>query len=163
MKIGILSDTHNQLTNFEKALTLFRRGGVTLVVHCGDLSAPETAGAMHGFQVIHVCGNQDTANGQIRQVLLDMNPKNFSGITYEGEVGGMKIAVTHGNQHLKLRELISSGKFDYVFCGHTHRRSSEKIGSTRVINPGALGGLSVEERSVYILDLESGEGEVRFI
>ena len=77
MKIGILSDTHNQLTNFEKALTIFRREGVTLVVHCGDLSSPETAGAMHGFQVIHVCGNQDTAYGQIRQALLDMIPKTF--------------------------------------------------------------------------------------
>ena len=163
MKIGILSDTHNQLTNFEKALTIFRREGVTLVVHCGDLSSPETAGAMHGFQVIHVCGNLDTANGQIRQVLLDMNPKNYSGMTFEGEVGGVKIAVAHGNQHLKLRELISSGKYDYIFCGHTHRRRNEKIGNTRVINPGALGGLSIEERSVYILDLETGEGEVRLI
>jgi hypothetical protein len=92
-----------------------------------------------------------------------MNPQNFSGMTFEGEVGGVKIAVTHGNQHLKLRELINSGKYAYIFTGHTHRRSNEKIGSTRVINPGALGGLSVEERSVYILDLDTGEGEVRLI
>jgi len=133
------------------------------VVHCGDLSSPETAGGMHGFQVIHVCGNQDTADGQIRQVLLDMNPKNFSGLTFEGEIGGMKIAAVHGNQPLKLRELINSGIYAYIFTGHTHRRRNELIGSTRVINPGALGGLSVEERSVYILDLETGEGEVRLI
>jgi predicted phosphodiesterase len=31
-----------------------------------------------------------------------------------------------------------SGRYDYLFHGHTHVQDSNTIGSTRVINPGAL-------------------------
>ena len=50
-----------------------------------------------------------------------------------------------------------SGEFDYVFYGHTLRRSDTLIGKTRVINPGALGGPRYQTRSGYLLDLVSGE------
>ncbi len=163
MKIGILSDTHNDLKPFEAALTFFRRENVSLIIHCGDMTTPETAGSLQGFQVIHVFGNLDSASGEIRQVLLDLNPENYSGAEYTGEIGGVKIAAVHGNVQEKLKELIHSGKYAYVFCGHTHRRLSEQVGATRVINPGALGGLRLEERSVYLLDLESGSGDFHLI
>ena len=46
-------------------------------------------------------------------------------------------------------------------CGHTHRRRDQTIGRTRVINPGALGGVRWQRRSFCILDLATGEA--RFV
>jgi hypothetical protein len=63
----------------------------------------------------------------------------------------------HGHQEGELRRLINDGEHAYVVHGHTHRWSDRGIGSTRVINPGALGGMRWQQRSFCILDLESGE------
>ena len=61
----------------------------------------------------------------------------------------------------KLDKLIRSRRYKYVFHGHTHRQRDEKIGKTRVINPGALGGARYEPRTVCIVDLD--KDDVRFI
>jgi hypothetical protein len=53
--------------------------------------------------------------------------------------------------------LISDGEHAYVFHGHTHRRNDRRVGPTRVINPGALGGMRWQQRSFCILDLATDE------
>ena len=40
MRIGIVSDTHDDLAAVEAAVALFEREGVDAVVHCGDFVAP---------------------------------------------------------------------------------------------------------------------------
>jgi predicted phosphodiesterase len=67
--------------------------------------------------------------------------------------------VTHGDDLPELNRLVRSGIHRFVFTGHTHRRRDETIGSTRVFNPGALGGLQFESRSYSVVDLTSGEIE----
>jgi putative phosphoesterase len=163
MKLGILSDSHNNLTFLKVALTHFRQEGASIIIHCGDMTTPETAACLHGFQVIHVCGNGDYASGQIHQTLFNLNPKNFSGQFFGDEIDGKRIAVTHGHLPGKLLELAETGIYDYIFTGHSHRRRIEQVAATRVINPGAVGGLRVEERSIYLLDLASGEGKFIFL
>jgi putative phosphoesterase len=160
MKIGLLSDTHNNLTNLQKALTVFQVENITHLVHCGDLTAPETAAAMGGFQVIHVVGNGDFASGEIRRVLLDLNPLNSSGIQFTGELGGIPVAAVHGHQQHQINSLVASGMYRFIFTGHSHRRRDENAGASRILNPGSLGGLKAEDRSVCILDL--GIGQARF-
>jgi len=58
-----------------------------------------------------------------------------------------------------LYHLVNSGEYAYVFHGHTHYRADWWAASTRVINPGALGGTKRESRSICIIDLESGEAQ----
>ncbi len=156
MKIGILSDTHNNLKNLHAALERLGREGIDTVIHCGDLTGVEAAKAMDGFHVICVLGNGDVASGDIRDTLLKQNPENYVGMIFTGQLGGARIAAMHG--HLPgLEELTHSGAYDYVFKGHSHRHKDEKIGFTRLINPGALGGLRPEERQFCLLDLDSGQ------
>jgi putative phosphoesterase len=155
MLIGILSDTHNNLQNLQSALDRMRNEGISTVIHCGDLTGVEVARAMHGFRVICAFGNGDTASGDIRQVLIEMDPENYAGLVYRGKIGGARIAVTHGHLPGYVDELVRSGEFDYVFKGHSHQHKEEIIGHTRLINPGALGGLRPEERRFCLLDLES--------
>ena len=42
MKLAIISDTHDNLKNFEKAINWFNKEGIELVLHCGDISSQET-------------------------------------------------------------------------------------------------------------------------
>lgn len=157
MIIGILSDTHNNLPNLQAALDLFRQRGIATLIHCGDLTGVEVAQKMDGFRVICVFGNGDFATGEIRHVLLAQNPENYAGLIYKGEIDGVRVAATHGHLPGAADELILSGEFDYVFLGHSHRHKEEQAGATRIINPGALGGLHSEARQVCLLDLDTGE------
>jgi uncharacterized protein len=161
MKIGILSDTHNNLDNLRRALVLFEGEGISTLIHCGDFTGVEVARAMQGFRVIAVYGNGDVASGEIRQALLDQNPDSYAGILYHGEIGGARIAVTHGHMPALLEELIRSQKYEYVFRGHSHQHKEELVGNTRVINPGALGGLHRDQRHICILDID--QGKTKFI
>ncbi len=157
MKIGILSDTHNNLKNLQAALALFKNEGIDTLVHCGDLTDASLVGAMEGFRVIFVLGNGDIASGEIRAALLAQNPENYAGLVFSGRVGGARIGATHGHLPGQVDELVHSGEYDYVFKGHSHRRQDERFGFTRLINPGALGGLHPEPRQVCILDLDAGK------
>jgi len=159
MKIGILSDTHNNLASLQTALALFEQEGITTLVHCGDLTGAEVARQMAAFRVICAFGNGDYASGEIRQTLLAQNPENSAGLVYSGQIGGARIGVTHGHLPGKLEELVRSGQHDYVFTGHSHRHMDERFGFTRLINPGALGGLRREDHHVCLLDLDTGQAK----
>ncbi len=159
--IGIISDTHNQWHHLQKTLEIMQKEGVSLVFHCGDLTDPELVAYFNGLRVIHVAGNADYASGEIQRALLAQNPASFSGKWFEGDIDGKAIAAIHGDDTQALMALIRSGKYAYVFHGHTHTRRDERVDLTRVINPGALGGVRRETRSFALLDLETGDS--RFI
>lgn len=162
MQIGILSDTHNNVLNLRKALSLFRDAGVTQLIHCGDMTSIETAKHMAGFDVVYVSGNVDQSSSGVRDAVWMLNPNgNDSAEIYRGTIAGVSLAATHSHIPGALDQLIRSGKYAYVFHGHTHRRRDERIGRTRVVNPGALGGNRPETRSVALVDL--GRDTVEFI
>lgn len=156
MRIGILSDTHNNIENLQAALQIFRQKDIQTIFHCGDMTRVEMAPLLAGFRVIYLAGNGDVLWGEIRQSLLDLNPESFGGLVFNGEIGGAKIAAAHGHIEGVVDELAGSGRYDYVFCGHSHRHKDMQVGKTRLINPGALGGLKAEPRSICLLDLDSG-------
>ena len=157
MKIGILSDTHNNLANLAAALELFEREGVRTLIHCGDFTGVEVARKMAGFQVISVFGNGDFASGEIREELMQQNIDNYAGLVFSGRIGEARVAVTHGHLPGRVEELVHSGGYDYVFQGHSYHHKEERFGITRLINPGALGGMHREERRVCLLDLSTGK------
>jgi predicted phosphodiesterase len=101
----------------------------------------------------------DREAAEIYRTLRERDPHNIALPTFEGEIAGVSIAVTHGDDLAELNRVIRSGIHRFVFTGHTHRRRDETIGSTRVFNPGALGGLQFESRSYSVVDLTSGEIE----
>ncbi len=75
------------------------------------------------------------------------------------ELKGKLIGMTHGDREEVFEDLLQAEP-DYLFHGHTHRRRDERVGSTRVINPGALGGIQYEPRSICILDIETDQLDV---
>ncbi len=157
MKLGVISDTHNQLINLQNVLKVFRQAGVETVLHCGDMTDLNIGLQLVEFRVICIFGNNDWDAPEIRKNLLYFGEQNFADMNFEGEIGGVKIAATHGHNRGTLANMAHSGQFAYVFHGHTHRRRDDRVGITRVINPGALGGTRYESRSFVILDLDTDE------
>ena len=153
MKIAILSDTHNNQGNIEKAVSRIHKFEPAILVFCGDATSLESIQWFCEYPIIYCYGNCDVQTGEIQSFLKALKNDSFAGSFYKGEISGKKIGVTHGHIPNILDDMLDSNRFDYVFTGHTHLRMDEKTGNTRIINPGALGGLHKESRSFAILDL----------
>lgn len=125
MKIAVISDTHDNLANFKKAIDWIKKEKIKLVLHCGDVSRQDTIDFMeknYDGEIKFVKGNADYD--------LDFPDK------IELEFNKHKIAFTHFPDIAK--KMSQMGKFDLVFYGHTHRPWDEKIGNTHMINPGEM-------------------------
>jgi hypothetical protein len=155
MKIGVLSDTHDSLFNLIFALEGLRERGIETVIHCGDLTDFELLSRFEGFRLIYLLGNMDHASGTIAKLVQKMNPDNFVGLVFTGKLGGASVAATHSHLDGKVMELVQSGRYQWIFHGHTHQRRDETIRGTRIVNPGALGGLRRGLRTYCVADLSA--------
>jgi len=153
MKIGVLSDTHDSLSNVIYAVEVMRERGVETIIHCGDLTDFEMLSRFEGFRLIYLLGNMDHASGTIVKMVQKMNPENFAGTVFTGQLGDVLVAATHSHIEGKIMELVQTGKYQWIFHGHTHRRRDEVVRGARIVNPGALGGMSYGMRTFCIVDL----------
>ncbi|HCF95500.1 MAG: YfcE family phosphodiesterase [Verrucomicrobiota bacterium] len=154
MKIGIVSDSHEQRHHLQAALQVLSKAGVEAVVHCGDVGDDlgmfdELAGI--GVPVFFVWGNMDHPSPRWKAYLRDIGLDWPNG-PLQLELDDKKIAVFHGHEPGFKRVLRSSG-FDFILCGHSHERSLEEHNGTILINPGALHRTPV--KSVAVLDTQT--------
>jgi hypothetical protein len=157
MKLGILSDTHNNDTDLQRALAIFRQQGVERLIFCGDVTSPDMIAHFKGWAVHFVYGNVDEDRASLAHEVKHRLADSTIGMSWSGEIKGVRLAATHGHEEMLLEDLIQGGLYDFVFRGHSHTRLDSVEGSTRVINPGALGGKRTETCSVCIVELPSGE------
>jgi len=184
MRIGIVSDTHDDLAAVEAAVALFEREGVDVVVHCGDFVAPFSVtpfdvgtvpdaddgrdaggGSDAGFEFYAVRGNNDG------EWTVESTVDAFG--TYLGEAGTLSfgdgseagddvsVAVTHGTSAVVVDALVDCGDYDYVFHGHTHAHGVEERDGTVRVNPGGL-PIPVDGADdvfrVAVLDVDARDG-----
>jgi hypothetical protein len=161
MHIGVLSDTHDNLSNLTYALETFREREIETVIHCGDLTDFDLVSHFSGFRLIYTTGNMDYATGTIKRYVEKMNEDNFAGLVFRGKLGGVSVAVTHSHVDGKVMELVRTRRFKWIFHGHTHEKRDEVVKGARIVNPGALGGIGREPRTFCIVDLD--EEVVEFI
>lgn len=152
--IGVISDTHDNVWNIQKAVRYFNRQKLDVMIHCGDIVAPATVKFFYGIKarkIIFVKGNCDGDIGHIKEFVEKLHGK-FSEHGTELRIGEKLIGIYHGDNEEKLEGMINSKRYDYVMHGHTHEKRDEMIGNTRVINPGAHYFHS--EGTVAVLDTE---------
>ncbi len=152
MILAILSDTHDDLTNTARALEIARGRGAAQVLHCGDLTRASTLRLFVGLKVNFVHGNMDRDLPEIERTLMKLGHGSDAGLEFQAVVDGVRLAAVHGHKAEALQQLVRFGSYDYVFCGHTHRRRNEMHGTTQVVNPGAVGGARLESASFCLLD-----------
>lgn len=166
MKVGIVSDTHDNWPHIKKACNYFNKENINILIHCGDLCAPVTLRKCLAVEFkgqIHIIkGNVDGD-----QYLNYKRAEEFDNVSlYHEEIGefeidAKKIAIQH---YPKLaRGLAFTGDYDAVFYGHNHKKSQEyiKVEGKEVLlaNPGNLCDI-IEPASFGIYNTESNTLEI---
>jgi uncharacterized protein len=156
MKIGVVSDTHDNTDVVRTALALLQQRGVELILHCGDIESPETVRLFVDIPTHFVFGNCDNDRGRLRAAMDEIGA-----VLHEPwgdvELAGKKIAWLHGHERTLKAEVEAMDHFDYLFYGHTHDAEQHRVGRTLVANPGAL--YRAVPKQCVVLDLECGELE----
>ena len=155
MKIGIVSDSHGKVRRLAKAIELLRRHGAQAIVHCGDIGSPRCLEVLGraGVPAYGVAGNMDRHLERLRQ------EASRCGVHYSDETvllplgDNRYLAATHGHREEVIESLLAEGRFAYVCCGHTHKPRNERVGATRIVNPGALH--HARPPTVALLDTET--------
>ncbi len=160
MRIGIISDIHDNIGKLEAALEVLR--DVDVVLCCGDLCSPfivPRLGEGFGRDIHIVFGNNDGDLFRISQQAAKFPHIHLHGEFVSLEIGGKSFAVTHFDNI--ARELAAGQRFDVVCFGHNHRFEVSKEGETLLINPGEImGGLSPGQISTLVVyDTETEQAE----
>ncbi len=136
MKIAIVSDTHDNLANFNKIIDWLNYEEIKTILHCGDICNQETINeAVKNFkgEIKFVRGNGDFNLHDISEEM-------------EIELDGKKIFFNHypdiaqKNAELRNPSRPSGQEYDLAFYGHTHKPWEEKVGNCRLVNPGEVAG-----------------------
>lgn len=156
MLIGVISDSHDNLTNLDKALGILQARKVEHILHAGDYVSPFTARVLKKFTggFTGIFGNNDGEKLFLRKMFDDkIHPQ-----PYILTLRDRKIVMMH--EHDLVDALADSGHFDLVVYGHTHKAVLKKVNKTLVVNPGELGGWLYGTSSFAVVDLEGMEGEI---
>lgn len=157
MKAAIISDTHDAVFSTKDVLEKIKDAGVDTIIHCGDMTNAMTAALFHDFCIYHAWGNCDYDTVGLKFAVQECLPGSRSDRWIKGVFDGKLFAAVHEQHSAIFSGLMDSGQFDYIFVGHTHRKSDQTAGKTRVINPGAIGGAHRGERGFCIIDFATGE------
>jgi uncharacterized protein len=145
MKVGIISDTHDNMPKIKKAMAAFAARKCEALIHAGDIISPFAAKALRAAKlpVYAVYGNND---GE-KKGLADLLPGICDGPRLI-ELDGKKILIAHSLA--QVSEAAKAGA-DLVIVGHTHVAGLERT-KPLVLNPGECGGWLYGKHSVAVLD-----------
>ncbi len=154
MKIGILSDSHDNLPKIEKAVKFFNKQKVGFVLHAGDFVAPFTILKFKNLKCDWrgIFGNNDGERTGLARIS-------------EGKIKVGPLRITLDNQKVTLVHDINTINPDaedavLIIFGHTHKSQILKKNSKLIINPGEVGGWLTDKFTVAIADLDSLTGKI---
>lgn len=140
--IGVMSDSHDQFHNIEKALQFFEKKRAEFLIHCGDWISPNVLRLFKpGLKVYGVIGNnpgdQCIFKYEVEHQGLDVE---CAEMLLEFQAFGRKLGVFHRYAYLneEQKKKVFSGVFDAVFSGHDHDPKIEKHEKTLFVDPGTL-------------------------
>jgi hypothetical protein len=162
MRLGIISDTHDNVAAVERAVSRFEREGVDTLIHCGDVVAPPVLPFFEGFELHGVLGNNDGELDGLEAGFRALgNDSELHGRLAELAFDGARVAVLHGESRERVEELASTGDYDLVCYGHHHERDHHTVDGCTVVNPGAhFPTVPAEHNTVATYDTDTGD--VRF-
>jgi len=140
------------LLMIKKAVKVFNRQGVEMVIHAGDFIAPFSLGPLKGLTMpfIGVFGNCD---GERKGLFEGSGGKIFKP-PKEIDFGGYKIIILHDIKRLR------GAKADLIVHGHLHKPIVEKKDNSLIVNPGESGGWLTGRATVAIVFLEEMSAEI---
>jgi putative phosphoesterase len=167
MKIGVISDTHDDIAACQKLVKILNREKLELVLHLGDWASPSCPDFFKDlkFPIKSIWGNNE---GDIDRFWRKKEKKKwkieFLGEVAELKLGGLNLVLYHGTSKVVTRALIKSGEYDLVLTGHTHVPVVEKQGKTIHVNPGSICKYAKKfkpESSWALIDTKTKKVEIR--
>ena len=154
MKIGVLSDTHVNLTAIAAAVRYFEEARVEAVLHAGDYVAPFALKRLlqSRLPVFGVFGNCDGERAGLAKLLPELadGPRHL-------DLGGKKVCLVHDEKRLTHEHFEAS---DIILCGHTHEPKVERREGVLIVNPGECAGWITGRGTVAIVDTETLSADV---
>jgi len=142
MKIGIISDSHDNIWRLEEAIQYLITAD--LVLHCGDLISPfmvhRLAKGLGNIPVHLVWGNNDGDKFTVSKIAEKYTNFTIHGEYFELEIDQIRIAINHYPEI--ARGLALSEQYDLVCYGHDHIPHQEQLGKTILVNPGEIMGMN---------------------
>lgn len=156
MKIGVISDTHDRLPTFRRAMALFQRLKVQAVCHAGDYIAPFAAKLIAPDVLdvpLHcIYGNNDGERAGLKAIL----PGIVDG-PLKIKIADRTIVMHHFIEWLKPADLVGA---DVVITGHTHEVINQQHDGKLFLNPGECCGWVNDRCTIAVLDLETLSAQI---
>lgn len=152
MRIGVVSDTHNQLRNVARIVEIFNAAGVSKVVHTGDITQPKTLHALSPLTcpLVGVYGNNDLERPALEETADQLG---FQLVDPPLRLCWLRREVVIVHDPLDLKDLeLDPGSL--ALHGHTHRTRQEwQQGGGLAFNPGECAGMMEGLNTIGIVDL----------
>ncbi len=154
-KIGIISDSHDNMDAIKKAVNFFNENDVELVIHAGDIVSPFTAEEFKKLKcdMLLIYGNNDGDKLYLKERFANIG--EFHADPYSFELHGKRIVVTH------IPSIVDAlaTKYDVVIYGHTHEKDLRKE-KALILNPGENCGYLTGVKSVALLYPQKMEAKI---
>ena len=140
MKIAIISDVHDNLSNLNKFINWANTNDVGVIFCTGDLTNEESAKNLaenFNKNIYIISGNVELYEPQLFHEYKNVHHLGETGII---SLANTKFGLCHEPQY--IHDLVKKRPdLDIIFYGHTHKPWIEKQGQTKIVNPGTLGGV----------------------
>jgi putative phosphoesterase len=183
MKLGIVSDVHNNLEALDYALMHLRDCDV--VVSLGDLVSdyrldPRIVRMARDARLLGIAGNHEKSilmhpGSRLRCTLAEDDLEYLRQLpaARELQVDGRRLHLAHGSpwddpndyhcvyvreSDSRALERAAGAESDVVLLGHTHVPMAVRLGSTLVLNPGSCGEARTADRTLTFGKLDTHAG-----
>ena len=136
MKIGIISDTHDDEGAVKKIAKILKEKRIKKIWHLGDYVAPPLLQSFKGFEITGIFGNNDGYESGLIKMFEEIGG-SLLGDFAKISIDGLNIALYHGEYREIAEALAKSGDYDVVFFGHWHKAEKTVYGNTILLNPGS--------------------------
>ena len=155
-KLAVIADVHDNLVNLQKALSYIKKEKAEYLISLGDLQSLEAWQILDELElpVWAVMGNADKDIIGEKDLRATLKNIHFSANVATVELAKQKIIFGHYPEIIKKIILNYPDKYTLALAGHTHLPWEEKIGSTKLLNPGNIANIRCAP-TMAIIDLEN--------
>ncbi|MEM1434675.1 MAG: YfcE family phosphodiesterase [Pseudomonadota bacterium] len=158
VRIGVVSDTHNNLKNVARIVELFNSAGVERVIHTGDISQAKTLDVLARLEapMVGVYGNNDVERETL-DAAMARHRFEFVEPPLRLHWHQRRIIVVH--DPLEFDGHLDGGD-ELALHGHTHLYRHERRGQTLIYNPGECAGMMRGFNAIGVVNLETLDTEL---
>ena len=159
MRIGIVSDTHNNLKNCNRIVEMFNEAGVERVIHTGDITQAKTLEIFAHLEALMwgVYGNNDVGERDSLAAAVELFGFEILEPPLALNWAGRRVVVVHDPLELAM---VDTGEFDVILHGHTHRQTISYEADRLTFNPGECAGHMSGFNAIGVLDLSDLSTEI---